>query len=102
MMPYNSDNNSTDILILIAIVAILLYLYYNTLEESRAYFTGKPTASEKIIYVKQIVSNKLIFDEDLYTAKSIMPWIDAITYEDIRKLIRENNFNEETILSVLN
>lgn len=102
-MSYNCNQNvNSDVLFLIVILCIISYIYYNYSDRIRDNFTDKPTEKERIEYAKQIMNNKHTFQENFYTAKNKMEWMDAITYEDVRKLIRENNFNEKSIISILN
>ncbi len=99
---YQTNRLDYDIYVLLAIFGILLIVCYKYRMHNRSLFTNKPTKIEADLYTQQIIRNKNVFDTNLYEAKEKMPWIDAITYEDIRKLIRENNFNNKTILSALN
>jgi hypothetical protein len=83
-------------------MCVISYIYYNYSDRIRDNFINKPTEKERIEYAKQIMNNKYTFEENFYAAKNKMEWIDAITYEDVRKLIRENNFDENSIISILN
>jgi hypothetical protein len=61
------------------------------------------TAEMKSICVSQIMSNKQLFtiNGTLKDAKNKLPWLDPVTYEDIRHAVLSNNFNESNIINIL-
>jgi hypothetical protein len=63
---------------------------------------SKPNDAEKVQYFNDIVNNKHIFGGQgtFYEAKEKMPWMDAIIYEDVRQLARQNNLNKNSVNSV--
>lgn len=86
----------------IVLLVVLLVLVYCYKKSDRSAFTNKPSELDKQNYTNQILAHKQVFISDFYAVRKIMPWIDAITYEDVRNLIIQNNFNKKSILSVLN
>ena len=63
-------------------------------------FDSKPSREQALRMAEQMSAHKDKFDS-LDGARRHMPWIDAITYEDGRRLIRDGNFNKQNILNIL-
>jgi hypothetical protein len=61
----------------------------------------KPNRQEQEKRANELVSNIKHVKDGLTNAKQVMPWIDPVTYEDVRKLLRQNNYNKSTIMQVL-
>ena len=86
---------------LVCCIIILLFLLLRCWNK-KDQFASRPTETQKQKFADDILANPVEFQSNMYAVKRKMPWIDAITYEDTRKLIRENNFNKDSILNILN
>lgn len=63
---------------------------------------SKPTGVEKEYMASDIINNKNLFiSNNMSEVRQILPWMDAITYEDVRKLIRHNDFNTASVVRAL-
>ena len=76
------------------ILVLLLIIFINCSRES---FESKPTEKQMKIFGEQIIDNKKLFNKSFYDTRGEMPWIDAITYEDVRSLISKNKFNKDNV-----
>lgn len=87
------DDNCS--IIIIIILLILIYIVHNQ-KESFA------LPSDKSLMYKTIINNKdLFFTKSYIEIKSLMPWMDAGIYYDVRQLIRNNrpiNFDTLSII----
>lgn len=89
------DNNTLAVLCILLIV-----LFYMKCSKNTDGFESKPDA----IHAEQMATSMLVNKDKFRTlrsAREYMPWIDAITYEDARRLIREGNFTKQNILLIL-
>lgn len=89
------DNNTLSVACLLLLV--LLYIKCNDRKE---FFETKPNSHDADKMSDIMLLNKDKFRK-MTLAKKIMPWLDAITYEDSRRLIREGNFTKRNILTIL-
>ena len=80
---------------LLFLIIILIYMFL----DKKEYFNNREPLAEK--HAATIINNKHYFNNDFYTARAVMPWIDAITYEDVRKLKHGGNLNKETLINLL-
>jgi hypothetical protein len=63
---------------------------------------NRPTANEKREFANIILNNSSIFyNGTLDKARDVMEWMDAILYEDLRKLAHSNKLNIDNVLKVL-
>ena len=82
-----------NVCVVIIIIGILVLLNVQT-----EGLTSKPSNFEKQKYTNEILANKNIFAKStFYNAKEKMPWLDALIYEDVRQLVRQNNLNKNSI-----
>lgn len=79
----------------IFLIIILLYIML----DKKEYFTIRETLAEK--RADEIIKNRQFFNNDFYTARAVMPWIDAITYEDVRHLKHSDNLNKSSLVKLL-
>ncbi len=91
------DNNVLTALCLFLVS--LLFLKWN-LNRSES-FAAKPTAVEAEYMAETMSANKDKFQK-LSDAKEHMPWLDAITFEDSRRLLSDGSFTKQNILKILN
>jgi hypothetical protein len=84
---------SSNLGLVIALI-VLLIIYKFSCSEG---FNGKPSEEEINKYTKQLITNKPLIETGLSESKSKMPWLDAITYEDARGLIRRDSFTEPNV-----
>jgi hypothetical protein len=89
------DNN-----VLAVACLLLLSLLWLKCSKNTDGFESKPSQMQADHMADVMLSNKDEF-RTLESAKKFMPWIDAITYEDCRRLIREGNFTKQNILTIL-
>lgn len=63
----------------------------------------KPTDLQKSAMADSVLSNKELFQNkaDLQSTKNKLNWVDAVTYEDIRKLAHSNKLTKSNIMNVL-
>jgi hypothetical protein len=97
----NQNDLNNHYIALICCILVLLFLLMNC-KNKKDGFDSKPSELQKQKFTDEIIKNRSDFVSDMYSAREKMPWLDAITYEDVRNLIRENNFNKESILNILN
>ncbi len=85
-------------LFFIIVLFIILLWDFNCKEA----LTTKPNDAEKQKYINEILNNKKIFGNrhTYYSAKEKIPWMDAIIYEDVRQLARQNNLNKNSVNNV--
>jgi predicted type IV restriction endonuclease len=82
--------------ILIVLLFIIASMMCKTSEEG---LISKPSDRDINIYIVEVIKNKNLFGPHgtFYAARELMPWLDALTYEDMRKLLRENRFTADEI-----
>lgn len=61
----------------------------------------KPNREEQERRADELIKHSTSIKDGLINARQVMPWIDPITYEDARKLLRQNNYNKSTIMQIL-
>lgn len=61
----------------------------------------KPNKQEQEKRANELILHSSSIKDGLTNAKQAMPWIDPITYEDARKLLRQDNYNKTSIMQIL-
>lgn len=86
------------LLIILVIVVLILYIYLPcaNMDEQEQYFTPtKPMAED-------VMKNINLFGTSLDAAKNKMPWMNVVSYEGVRQLMRQGgNPTIDTIMGVL-
>jgi hypothetical protein len=68
---------------------IILLLFLIVLLPIKEGFQHRPTPEQKERMISEIKSNKDLFTSgDYYGVRRMMPWVDAVAYEDIRNVIK--------------
>jgi len=80
---------------LLILILLLIYVVINKKE----YFTDRYKQAEK--NANNIIVNEKFFNNDFYTARSVIPWLDAITYEDVRMLKYGGKLNKNELINIL-
>jgi hypothetical protein len=78
----------------LAVSALMIVLFLGSKREG---LTSLPTPSEKKKYASEVMENRHLFSASsgsLDKARSKMPWMDPVVFEDIR---RANNFTLEAL-----
>lgn len=88
-----------DILLIVCCIAVV-YLVWSKCINTTDGFDNKPNAEQMESMSQTMLTHNDKFDR-LDKARKYMPWIDAITFEDSRKLIRDGNFTKQNILKIL-
>lgn len=65
--------------------------------------TTRPNNEEKNGMISEVMKHADLFRNagNLELARNEMPWMDAIVYEDLRRLMSRNKFNKSDIANVL-
>jgi len=95
-------SDTITVLILLLIVAVLAK-YMKRMAYSE-HLTVRPNGRQKELMVNQVLKEKHLFENgraEIPDIRHIMPWMDAIVYEDLRILSRENKFNKKNVSRVL-
>ena len=95
-------NETTTIIILLLLVATLAKQMHRMAYSE--HLTNRPSGQQKEQMINQVLKAKSIFTNkgtEMPDARHIIPWMDAIVYEDLRLLVRENRFNRQNISRVL-
>lgn len=87
-----------ELLIVIAVVCTLYFLWKCLNCEG---LSSAPSAAQREIMTNQMLNNKKLFNTSLDSTKQILPWIDAVVYEDARSLISLDKFNKKNINNIL-
>jgi len=75
----------------IVIFCILVYFLFVTCRKEG--LTVKPSSDQIEDFTNKILQNKHVFvGGSLNSARSAMPWVDAVIYEDVRRLVRNGSF----------
>lgn len=82
-----------------ALILIILYFSYNLYEG----LISKPVGADKKNKTDEVFNNKELFTRNipLKTIRYKLPWMDAVTNSDMRSLLRDDNFNRNTIYNRL-
>jgi hypothetical protein len=99
MSSFITDLDISNILYFVCLV-ILVIVLIRCLNKQEG-FEQRPSMVEKEKYVNQLLSHTSTINQGLSTTQVVMPWIDAVTYEDSRTLIREGKFNKQNIMAIL-
>lgn len=88
------------IIIYVLVILFLFSFYENSRKES---LVSKPSNDERDRMSREVMSNRQLFTNKhvMQDARLYMPWMDAITYEDLRKLIRDKKFTLKNIETTL-
>lgn len=62
----------------------------------------KPNRQEQEHRADELLKNATHIRDGLSSAKKVMSWIDPITYEDARQLLRKNKYTKSDIMQILN
>lgn len=84
------------------LVGVIIFLVWQ-MTCNRDGLVNKPEGKEKQQMIKQILQNEHLFENHVNLAKGLnqMPWLDAITFNDVKQLKRKNQLNEQTLDGVL-
>ena len=93
----------------VLVMGIMLVILINIMMDlicsnEREFLTARPNDSEKNNMTREIMSNRKIFEDPPISIEEVrmgIPWMDAIVYEDIRRLVREKKFNDVNIKQAL-
>lgn len=85
---------------MIIIIALFLVILFSSTTEC---LTVKPSASAKKQLSEDIINNKHLFTSgsNFEVARDKLNWLDAITYEDARKLHRNKMLDSNNIMKYL-
>lgn len=84
------------------LIAIFILAYLIFANKKCENFQSKPNATEIQKYKSDIMSNKELFqNQTLRDVQKKLPWIDPITFEDVRHLANNNNFHHNTVEEIL-
>lgn len=88
------------ILVVVLIISIII-LFYVLQDKCREQLTSKPTKKQIDGYVRDMLSNKNVFDQgQLNAARDRMDWIDPVIFESARILNVKNQMTEESLRSL--
>lgn len=90
--------------VLYVVVFFILIKFFQTCVCQRDGLVARPNDVKREAMVATILKNKNIFVSDTMDIRAIryyMPWMDAVVYEDIRKLCRSGKFFKKNIYDVL-
>ena len=82
------------------LVVIIIIIAYNI--KCKEGLVSRPLGATRQKYINDILNNKNMFDKrhTYYSAREKMPWLDAIIYEEVRHLARQNNLNKNSLNTV--
>jgi len=66
--------------------------------------TARPADGRRETMSSQVAQNKHMFQNDemdVHQIRGVFPWMDAVVFEDLRKLVRENKFDKQNIYKTL-
>lgn len=94
---------SQDVLLLSFVSVLVIYLVLKILNCGKEGLVNRPNSSERAAMVSVILKNPQLFDMsiNLDDARNVMPWMDAVTFNDIKQLSRTGKFNTNNINSIL-
>jgi hypothetical protein len=91
--------------IIVLVILVKFVMMSNCCGSSRCEgLVSRPTHKNRERMADVVMKNKYIFTNDqmdVPAIRSIMPWMDAVVFEDLRKLTRENMFELKNIYQVL-
>jgi hypothetical protein len=84
----------------IIVAALIFYIVCSGRKDG---LTSRPTGVMKQKYANLILSNPELFNPNVNLSKvrDSIPWIDAVLFNDIKLLKRNNDFNFENIEKIL-
>lgn len=84
------------------LVGIIIFLIWQMLA-SKDGLVSKPEGKQKQQMINEILSNEHLFESHVNLAKGInhMPWLDAITFNDIKQLKRKNALTAQNLDRIL-
>jgi hypothetical protein len=83
---------------MLVIICVLIWLFAWYRRES---FETKPTSKEANAYAEQLVQNVSAIHGGLEQAKKKMSWLDSITYEDARMILKNGKLNLTAAKSII-
>lgn len=86
-------------LFLVLVLFFISVLYLKC--KRRSYFDARPNPEQIEEFTKQIQKNSHVIGKSLDNAKAKMPWMDAVTYEDLRHLANKGELTPEAIKQTL-
>ena len=87
------------IIIAIFALTVLLILCAGSKKEG---LLNRPNPEERQKIINDIMKHKESFQTEKYTnLKKKMPWLDNVVYEDIYKLVKNNELNEDNIIKAI-
>lgn len=89
---------SNDILCILVVIIIVMVMM-----PRREGLTSRPNEQSKKLMANQIMDAAHMFNDNssLDSIRTKIGWMDAVTYEDMRKLSREGMLNTDSIQSKL-
>lgn len=88
-----------DILILIGVFVliciVLMYCY-----SKREGLSSRPNDKEKEKYAEELYANQKVFRGGFTEVRRRMPWLDPVTYEDARSLLRNGSFTKQNLMAI--
>lgn len=93
--------------ILLAVVIIIIgYIFYKliTMYCGKEYLVSKPNKQQKKDMIREVMKNKKMFTNKyrMDDVKVKIPWMDAVSYEDLRRLYRTNKFTNSSVDNIFN
>lgn len=92
----------TNIEILLSIILVIIMFLLIKCNLTTEPFNSKPNNIEINKKISQMIIHRDSFEQDMYTAREKMPWMDAIIYEDARSRLRNNQFNYNGLKQIFN
>jgi hypothetical protein len=83
--------------IIITAVVIVLFKWWYRCQEG---LTSKPSDKEQEEIINQIVANPELFNKSFTALQGRYGWLDIITYEDIKSLIRKQALTRENLSKI--
>lgn len=92
--------DTTDLVACVIVTLILLKVLTNCQRDS---LITRPDHATRETMAADVLKNKRIFNSavDVSDIRHRMPWMDAVIYEDIRKLSQTGKFEKKNIYDVL-
>jgi uncharacterized membrane protein len=90
------------IIIITYLISIIISILVNL--NTRECLVSRPNNHQRERMVSDIKLNKHIFENnkmEVVDARKVMAWMDAITFEDLRTLIHNKEFNNKNIYDTL-
>ena len=82
-------------------LGLLLVLLFIHKYRREGILVERPKGAQTNRLVDEILSSRHLFTESFSVAKKAMPWLDPVIYEDVRRLVMNNNATPQNISKVL-